>query len=53
MMILGAFGFDSESMAFKRYSKELNVKKQFDTLKLVDYGIDTKLLKLNIKYTKQ
>lgn len=42
-----AFGFDQESMAFVRYSKELNVKKQHDTLKLLKYGFDIAPLKIS------
>lgn len=40
------FGIDSRSESRKRYSKELSVKKQFETLKLLDYGIDIKPLKI-------
>jgi integrase len=42
------FGIDPNSMSRKRYSKELNVKKQYESLKLLDYGIDIKPLKIEI-----
>lgn len=42
-----AFGFDQESMAFIRYSKELNIKKQYDTLKLLKYEINIVELKID------
>jgi integrase len=43
-----AFGFDQKSMAFIRYGKELNVKNQQETLKLLNYGIDIKPLKIDV-----
>ena len=43
-----ALGIDPKSPSRKVYSKELNVRKQYDTLKLIDYGIDINELKIEI-----
>jgi integrase len=40
------FGIDPNSISRKRYSKELNVSKQLDALKLLNFGVDIKPLKL-------
>lgn len=38
--VLQAEGWDTGAETFVTYTKDLNIKRQFETMKLLDYGID-------------